>query len=178
MFRARWLPALLALAMGACGRQAPVPPAQSQPSVEVAEGFDTVRLARTACYGECPVYTVEIRRDGKGSYVGEEWVKRKGEQAIQLAPADVALLSTVLARSGFWRLKQRYKSLEDGCEQLWTDNPSLSISVVHQGQTKTVAFYHGCKGKDIPSAALNWLADSIDYLANTRPLVFDPEAHN
>jgi len=38
-------------------------------------------------------------------------------------------------------------------------------------KTKTVDYY-GCRGRDIPEAALNWLADSVDYLANTRPLVF------
>jgi hypothetical protein len=122
------------------------------------------------------VYTVEIGRDGKGAYVGEEWVKAKGRHSVQVAQTDTALLSAVLERSGFWRLKDHYQSKEDGCEEMWTDHPSLQITVSRRGQTKTVDYYHGCRGKEIPAATLNWLADSIDYLANTRPLVFDLEA--
>jgi hypothetical protein len=171
------LPVLLALTLIGCGRQLP-PSASAQPlpSLETAEAFDTIRLARTACFGHCPVYSVEIGRNGKGTYVGEEWVKAKGKQSIQVAQVDTALLSAVLARSGFWRLKDHYQSKEDGCEEMWTDQPSLSITVSRKRQAKTVDYYHGCRGKDIPAATLNWLADSIDYLVNTRPLVFDPNA--
>ncbi len=172
----RYLPALLALVVAGCGKPAPAPPSQPASAVTAPEGFDTIRLARTACFGVCPVYTLEIARDGKASYAGVEYVKVKGKRVLLIAPADIALLSTVLARSGFWSLKEHYGSEADGCDEMWTDNPSLSISVVRSGQVKTVEFYHGCRGSKVPAAALNWLADTIDYLANIRPLVYDPEA--
>ena len=176
--RARWLGPLLALILTACGRQPGVPPSQAsaEAPANAAEGFDMIRLERDACYGTCPVYAVEIRRDGKGSFIGKEHVKAKGPHEIRLVSADIALMSSVLDRSGFWSLNDHYQSKEDGCEAMWTDQSGLSISVVRQGKTKTVAFYHGCRGPAIPAEALNWLADTVDYLANTRPLVFDPAA--
>jgi len=171
-----WLPALLALTLAGCGRQPGTAPSQVPAPVTAAEGFDAIRLERDACFETCPVYAVEIGRDGKGSFIGKEHVAAKGPHEIRLAAADIALLSSVLARSGFWSLKDRYASKEDGCEAVWTDQSGLSISVVRQGKTKTVAFYHGCRGPAIPAGALNWLADTIDFLGNTRPLVFDPAA--
>ncbi|MCS0589178.1 DUF6438 domain-containing protein [Massilia norwichensis] len=174
MRQALWLSALLALTLAGCRREPGAPPSQPPAPAQVAVGFDTLRLERNACYGSCPVYAVEIGRDGKGSFIGKEHVKANGTHPIRLAPADIALLSSVLTRSGFWSLKDHYVSKEDGCEALWTDQSGLSIRVVDQEKNKTVALYHGCRGPTIPAEALNWLADTIDLLANTRPLVFDP----
>jgi hypothetical protein len=175
-YKARWLSALLALNIGGCGRQPAAPPPHAPAPVKAAEGFDTLRLERDPCFGSCPVYAVEIGKDGKGSFIGREHVKTKGVHEIHLVSADIALIASVLERSGFWSLKEHYQSKEDGCEAVWTDQSGLSISAVRHGKTKTVAFYHGCRGPAIPADALNWLADTIDYLANTRPLVFDPAA--
>jgi len=120
------------------------------------------------------VYAVDIARNGTGSFIGKEHVIAKGVHGIELTPADIALLSSVLDRSGFWSLNGRYQSEEDGCEAVATDQPGLSISVVRQGKAKTVVFYHGCQGAKIPREALNWLANTIDYLANTHPLIVNP----
>lgn len=171
-----WLAVLLALSLSGCGRQAVMPPSQSVAPAVAVEGFDMIRLERHACFETCPVYAVELGRDGMGSFVGKEHVRTKGPHRIQLDAADIALMSSVLNRSGFWSLKERYESKKDGCEAVWTDQSGLSISVVRHGKTRTVTFYHGCRGPAIPADALNWLADTIDYLANTRPLVFDPNA--
>jgi hypothetical protein len=113
-------------------------------------------------YGECPVYEIVLGRDGKGSFT-------------HLGQDDVALLSAVLNRSGISSLKTSYQSEADGCTTVFTDQPSLSISVASGGKTRTVTLYHGCRGPAIPTEPLNWLADTIDFVANSRPLINGPQ---
>jgi hypothetical protein len=121
------------------------------------------------------VYHIEIHRDGKAVFTGEQYVKAEGVRELQLRPEDVALLDTVVQRVGFWSLKDSYQDEKDGCATVFTDMASLSIQVVSGGKSKAVTLYQGCDGKTIPSDALGWLASTIDYLANTRPLVADPD---
>jgi hypothetical protein len=163
--------AMLLLSLAGCTRQAEVPPPPAKP----APAFDTIRLERTACYGECPVYEIVLGRDGKGSFTGREHVKAKGAHEIHLGQDDVALLSAVLNRSGISSLKTSYQSEADGCTTVFTDQPSLSISVASGGKTRTVTLYHGCRGPAIPTEPLNWLADTIDFVANSRPLINGPQ---
>lgn len=165
--------AVLSLALAGCGRQAAPPTAT--PAMKASSGFDTIRLARTACFGQCPVYEVEIGKDGQGKFVGEAFVKAKGIHEVRLDQRDLALLADIVDRAGFWKLQESYHSEKDGCAEMATDQPSLSISVVSAGKTKTVDFYHGCRGAAVPVDALNWLAGTIDFLAQTRPLVHDPD---
>jgi hypothetical protein len=42
--------------------------------------FRYVSLQRTACLGDCPVYTVTIRSDGTVRYMGIESVGQSGER--------------------------------------------------------------------------------------------------
>jgi hypothetical protein len=170
--RMRWHFAVLALSVGGCGRQpaAPVP----APVPVQAPIFDSIRLDRSACFGNCPVYHIEIHKDGKATFTGEEHVKAQGVREMQLRQDDVALLATVVQRMGFWTLKSSYQDEKDGCATTFTDQASLSIQVVSSGKTKAVTLYQGCLGAAIPSDALGWLADTIDYVANTRPLLADP----
>lgn len=39
--------------------------------------FKTIQLERTMCFGECPVYKVEILSDGTVNYNGEMFVEKK-----------------------------------------------------------------------------------------------------
>jgi hypothetical protein len=168
---------VLALALAGCGRQAPSPAPAPAPAVapKTVPGFDSIRLARTACFGHCPVYQIEIRKSGKATFTGEEFVTAKGVRELQLREDDVVLLAVALKRTAFWSLKDRYFEKEDGCGPLMTDMPSFSIQVVRDGKSKTVNLYEGCQGAAVPSEALNWMANTIDYVANTRPLIADPE---
>jgi hypothetical protein len=166
-----WQVIVLALGFAGCTRQAPAP------AVKPAVGFESIRLSRSACHGRCPVYSVEIGKDGKGRFAGEEYVKAKGAHDLQLRRDDIALLSAVLQRTAFWTLKDSYQSEADGCTSVFTDMPYITISVTSEGKTRSVTLYQGCDGAAIPSDALGWLANTIDYLANTRPLVDDPDLY-
>lgn len=166
MQASRWHLALLTLLLSGCTRQA-TPPAVSRS----APAFDTIRFERTACFGECPVYAIEIGRNGQGKFIGKEFVAEKGAHDVHLSQEDVALLSSALQHVAFWSFKESYWSAENGCSTTYTDQPGLSISVVRAGMSKTVEYNYGCRGAAVPSEALDWLADTIDYLAHARQFV-------
>jgi hypothetical protein len=160
---------IFVLTMSGCTRHADTPAPAAKPAI----AFDTLRLERTACFGDCPVYQLEIGHDGKGKFTGIEHVKAMGAHEVQLKQDDLALLSAVLNRSGFSSWKTSYFSTEDGCETMFTDQTFVKIGVTREGKTKTVSLYHGCHGPAIPTEAVDWLADTIDFVANTRALKGD-----
>jgi hypothetical protein len=159
--------AVLPIALAACSTHGPncdnVKPAYAQ--------FDVISMRRTACYGTCPVYGVEISADGTFTYKGDEFVKVKGVRQGTLAQEDIALLSSALRHARFDRMRATYQSAADGCKDLATDLPSFSISVTTSGKTRKVSFYTGCQGPSIPAEDLHWLAHTVDALAHTAQFV-------
>jgi hypothetical protein len=137
----------------------------------ISTQFDTVTLQRTACYGQCPIYAVEIRNNGQVKYVGEEFVKVVGVRQANVPTANIELLAAAVRHVRFEQMQGKYQSEKDGCVSLATDHPSISISVTTAGIEKAVVFYVGCHGPNVPAAELEWLANTIDVMAHTSPLV-------
>jgi len=133
--------------------------------------FDSISMKRAACYGQCPIYTVEVFGNGQVKYTGEQFVKVKGVRQSSVPPADIELLVAALHHVKFQQIKEKYQFEEDGCISMPTDFPSLSISVTKAGNTKSVAFYTGCHGPTVPAEDLNWLANTIDTIAQTDHLI-------
>jgi len=137
-----------ALAFSAC---APVEaPAQEAP-VEIV-------LARTACYGFCPDYTVTIAGDGAVRFVGRRFVDAIGERTAQIPAADVARLLDRFDAVGFESLRDVYRANV-------TDLPTYTIRLTRNGQTKTVVDYGGVSAGMPP--AVRELQDEIDRVART-----------
>ena len=134
--------------------------------------FDTVVLRRTACYGQCPVYTVEISATGQVKYTGEEFVSVKGVRHGSVPQANVELLAAALRHVKFAQMNEKYQFETDGCVDMPTDLPSLSISVIKSGKTHNVSFYTGCHGPTVPTEELEWLSNTIDFMARTDPWIY------
>jgi hypothetical protein len=126
----------------------------------------SVALHRTACLGMCSVYTVELLSDGEVRYNGEEHVKVKGQRKAQISTDEFNFLVTSIRRIGFFALHDRYRFEKDGCPKVWTDNPSVRITVTGAGQRKQVSYYYGCKGLEIFQRII-WLSETIDDVANS-----------
>jgi len=140
-------------------------------SAPVLTKFDVVTLQRTACYGQCPIYSVEVRSNGEVKYVGEEFVKVKGARQTSMPVANIELLAAAVRHVRFEQMQEKYQFEQDGCVSLPTDHPSISISVTTAGVKKTVVFYTGCHGPNVPAEDLMWLANTIDVMARTGPLI-------
>ncbi len=142
--------------------------AQAQEAAKPA--FDEIELQRTACFGACPIYTVTVHGDGSVDYKGIRYVAEVGMRHSKISSDAVKFLSGAFERVPFMTLQDSYASKEDGCTELWTDNPSLIIRLKSSTKNKQIRYYAGCHGvKDIP--AINWLAATIDIVAKTEQWV-------
>jgi hypothetical protein len=125
-----------------------------------------IKLERTACFGTCPVYSVELRGDGAVVYQGYNFVAVCGRQKYRIPPADVAKLVETARQMDFWSLDRQYRSRV-------TDNPTQFVSLTIGGQTKVVEDYVG-ESVGMPPAvtALEVAIDraaGIDRWINPRP---------
>lgn len=96
------------------------------------EQITEVTLERTACFGTCPAYKITLRRDGTATYVGMEYVERKGTYNGKFYGFE--RLAQFIEARGFFDLKDNYSINA-------TDLPSAITTVVRAGQRKTVINY-------------------------------------
>lgn len=135
-------------------------------AIETKIEFDSISLQRTGCFGTCPQYSVEIKADGGVTYLGTKDVAAIGKRNAKLQLSEIEFLSLAIKRAQFSKYAPTYTDEKDGCKEVWTDNPSLEISLNVKGTTKTVTYYLGCRGLPILDR-LSWLAFTIDDVAQT-----------
>ncbi len=117
-----------------------------------------IRLVRTACFGSCPVYSIEIEGDGTVTYIGQGFVKIKGQRHGYVPPATVQKLAALFASTGYFSFRHSYG--EGG-----SDLPSTETSIEWPGVRNSVINYGGFAGT-IP-AKLYELEDSIDVATDS-----------
>ena len=126
----------------------------------------SVRLERTACLGTCPQYSLVASRDGTLSYRGTEHVKTRGERVGAIAQKSFSQIEAAVAQVKFLSFKDSYVSKEDGCTEVWTDQPSVKITLQLISGEKSVFHYMGCQGL-AETNRIDWLANAIDELAQS-----------
>ena len=112
-------------------------------------------LARGACYGWCPVYTIAVHADGVVEYDGEQFVKQKGHHLGQLSADQRRALDQAFEQAGYFKLGDQYTAYE------MTDMPSATTSFSEGGVTKTIQHYYGDSHAPV---ALTTLEDAIDRI--------------
>jgi len=140
--------------------------AVSMASEPAPNHLESITLERTPCYGPCAVYSVEIKRDGRVNYFGEEYVKAKGKKTARIKIADFTALEAKFQEINFLSLRNTYIEDEDGCTDVWTDKPSMHITAKYNNVQKKVRYYMGCMGLPILEDIAH-LADAIDDTAGT-----------
>jgi hypothetical protein len=68
-----------------------------------------ISLRRTACFGTCPAYRVEIRNDGQVTYHGNDFVLVTGTHRWHVLPAAVTNLMELVRRADFFKLDGYYR---------------------------------------------------------------------
>lgn len=107
--RTALLPFVLLLACAHAPPVAPIePPAPAPAPAPTVIEPDTLTLERTACAGQCPVYTLTILRDGHVHFVGRADVAVEGERDWKIEKAFSAHLFSEFERAGFLTLGARY----------------------------------------------------------------------
>jgi len=116
-----------------------------------AEAKLLVAIARTACFGRCPIYRAELLDDGTLVFVGERFTAAEGRQQAQLSKERVDSIIARLEQSDFAKWKDSYE------QRGVTDMPSAILTF----RDKTIRHYHG--DRSAPEA-LKSLEDAVDTL--------------
>ncbi len=106
--------------------------------VPEADEISEISLEHTGCFGSCPIDKVILRKDGTATYFGKDYVTRKGTYQGKMKYGFPAL-AELIYRSGFFNLKDKY-------EAPYTDLDTSIVSVVRNGERKTVINY----GREAP----------------------------
>ena len=67
-----------------------------------------ISLQRTACFGTCPIYKIEIFADGSGIYTGTRFVENIGVTKFSLSENQLNLILTQAETIGFRNMKEEY----------------------------------------------------------------------
>jgi len=121
-----------------------------------------IRMERTACYGTCPVYSVEIAGDGTVTFIGERYVNATGQQTAHIAKAKVQELFKKFEKCEFFWTRDAY-------EASITDMPSTIVSISFDTRSKSVTDYAGERA-GMPKAIAE-LEEAIDKAAGTQEWV-------
>jgi len=131
-----------------------------------------IKLERTSCFGECPVYSVSIDAVGNVTYEGTKFVRVEGRQTDRIQVSRVAALLATAERIGFFDLRDQYRTIRnpDGTETIVTDLPTAFVTITGGGQSKRVEDYIGAP------QALKQLEQLIDDTAGTKRWIrLDPQ---
>lgn len=93
-----------------------------------------VTLRRGGCYGQCPIYDVTLRRNGKATWHGEMFTDRIGDYRGEVDEYAFRPLAGFIERCGFFDWRDEY-SIEV------TDNPTYELEVTRNRTKKTVSQY-------------------------------------
>ena len=163
----RWTAACLAVAACWTGSEeppaTPVAPASStRPHVAI-----DVKLQRTACFGRCPVYTVEIAHDGKITWHGDKNVMTAGEAHADVPPGDLRQIARAVDAARFFDLDEsgQFPSPDSSFVKFCTDTSHAIVTVTRAHETHVVDDAH-CGSDD--NRRLIELEQLIDKVAGTR----------
>jgi hypothetical protein len=119
-------------------------------------------LERTACFGSCPAYTVEISGDGSVVFspvpVTSDWLYPVMIQHSHISHEAVSEMLEAFRKADYF-------SLEDEYRYAVTDSPTYVTSISFDGHTKSVLDYVG-EEVGMPHAVAE-LEMAIDRLAGT-----------
>lgn len=137
----------------------------------------TLTMHRSACFGNCPSYTVVMQPDGQVHFTGQAHVSTK-EASGHANPTQIAAIEAALQKAKFSTLNSSYVSRDDGCEVVMSDMPGVTITVADAAGSKTVNFYNGCDGAvaDAVRPRIEQLAKTIDQQLNTAEWIGKPTA--
>src|ERR1044072_7839740 len=73
-----------------------------------------ITIDREACFGNCPIYSAQIYKDGTVVYVGKEFVKTVGERRHKISKESIEALIKEFEKIDYWSLKDEYRTDEQG----------------------------------------------------------------
>ena len=124
-----------------------------------------IKLQRTACFGRCPEYTVELFKNGTVIYTGKKNVENIGKFTEKIS---VSKMSKLLKEIGVFKIL----SLKNTYQPLAADLPRLHLSFKINNKTKTI------KNAESGPKYLTSIGNKIDSLIETIALKNNTNSHN
>jgi hypothetical protein len=116
-------------------------------------GITFVSMHRTACFGRCPDYTIEIHADGTAKYFGYMFTQHQGVYEKKLSNTQVTAL---------FRQFETYRT--DTCQDNYvmrvTDVPGIIFNIERNGNMKKI------NNANFGPPFLRELAKEVDNTAN------------
>ena len=128
-----------------------------------------IKMQRTACFGACPEYTVELFKNGEIVYLGKKHVDRIGKFEGKISPSTMNQFLKSIAKYKLSNISPNYKSKV-------MDIPRLNFTFIVNAKTKST------KNAESGPAYLSLIGKQVDSLLETvkwmeAPLNQDEEAH-
>lgn len=126
---------------------------------DAPQGDPVITLERRACFGTCPVYTIQIYADGTVVYEGINHVEITGIEGSMLDPETVTQMVAAFEDAGYFDWEDEYTQMTI------SDLPTTITSVTSNGQTKRIVRYDG---DDSAPIALPYLENWVDIMVNSQ----------
>ena len=130
-------------------------------ALNIPEGVDSnlvISLQRTACFGQCPVYKVEIFKDGTVKYKGTAYIKKRGQHEAIASMAFIKSIQQKAVVINFMSLSDKYPKGDN----MISDIPSTISYIRIENEGKLVI-----NNYDAPKELIafeQWLEKEIDGL--------------
>ncbi len=102
-----------------------------------------ISMRKTPCFGDCPVYTLDIDKEGNVIYNGIQYVLEKGKREFKLTEEQLTKLNKLLSQGDFESFKEVY------------DNPRItdlaSTFINHNGKQIKIRLWND----SIPDELIN-----------------------
>ena len=102
----------------------------------IAEPDLLTEMKKTPCYGQCPVYTIKISKNGKGLFEGTKNVDNIGTYRFRLSGKEIDELIRSFEKIRFFELEDRY-------HKFVSDLPTTWLTYRADGKHKKIMDYYG-----------------------------------
>lgn len=104
---------------------------------DTSHGITQVGVARSPCFGECPVYDAVIHATGLVQYTGRLQVPRVGDYRGRVGVYEFQRLAQFIAGTRFWEMESHY----DFRNAVVSDAPGSCVLVATTTRRKLVGNY-------------------------------------
>jgi hypothetical protein len=101
-------------------------------------------MERKGCYGQCPIYVLDVRADGSVIFEGKGYTEVIGRAESRITQSQLDDLLREVRNTDIFGLRDSYETSADGCPSEATDMPSVVLSVRVNDREKNIFHYHGC----------------------------------
>lgn len=129
--------------LAACGNSVlqneNVTPTHPQEKTELS-----LKMERSGCYGQCPIYDLTVERNGKVTFEGKSYTEIKGKVEDKLTEDQLKRLIAEIEKANFFSLDNAYSYDSKNCPSTATDMPGVKLNIKLTDKEKTIDHYLGC----------------------------------